>query len=325
MAATADLVKMLCLSRSTFRGNEKIGIWCEDVWAEWSVGKKELAFLTSGSTGVPKLCIHTLDELHEEAIFLKTLLGDRKYFVSAVSPHHLYGFTFGLYLPLFLDVECIRVPPFPHFFRSKVGKWGSGVGFPELYERFDSKVAGMGNLISASAPLATECMRQLVGMGYEVVDIFGSSETGVLGVRKRPDTFYELLPYYEKVSESAVLRGTRIIKLMDTLEWRGSRKFIPVGRIDCMVQVAGMNVSPLNIASKIQKCDFVADCAVRLMRPDEGHRLKAFVVPAKGWSGKDTLFALREFLSTLSSEERPVAITIGDALPRNPLGKLCDW
>lgn len=324
-AATADLKKMLCLCGGNFRGNTKIGSWCKEIWSEWGTGKKELAFMTSGSTGVPKTCIHTLEDLHEEALFLKTLLGDRKYFVSAVSPHHLYGFTFGLYLPHILDVECIHIPPFPHIFRAKVGKHGTGVGFPGLYERFDSNVAGVGSMISASAPLAPECMCQLMDMGYEVVDIFGSSETGVLGIRKSPDAFYELLPYYEKVNDRTVQRDMRIIKLMDTLEWRGGREFIPIGRIDSMVQVEGMNVSPMNVAAKIQKCDFISDCTVRLMRPEEGHRLKAFVVPANGCSAKDTLFALREFLNTLFPEERPVAITIGDALPRNPIGKLCDW
>lgn len=322
---TADLKKMLLLRDRSISRNVRIEDWCRAIWEEWSAGERKIAFQTSGSTGIPKICVHSIKDLDEEVDFLKTLLGDCKYFVSAVSPHHLYGFTFGLYLPIFLNAECIRIPPFPHIFRTKLRLHGVGIGFPDLYGRFGDNLNGEGTLLSASAPLASTCMQHLLDMNYRVVDIFGSSETGVLGIRRTPHAWYELLPYYEKAGEDSVQRGKRLIELADHFEWRGNREFRPVGRIDRMVQVAGINVSPMKVAARIQMCDLVRDCTVRLMRPEEGYRLKAFVVPANKVSAKDVAFALRQILQELPAEERPTSITIGDVLPRNTLGKICDW
>jgi len=71
----------------------------------------------------------------------------------------------------------------------------------------------------------------------------------------------------------------------------------------------------------------VVDCAVRLMRPEEGPRLKAFVVLAHGWEPGPRM---REMLSThltarLTRMEQPATITFGAELPRNEMGKPGDW
>lgn len=71
----------------------------------------------------------------------------------------------------------------------------------------------------------------------------------------------------------------------------------------------------------------VADAAVRLMRPDEGNRLKAFVVPATPPADETALAtALASWLRQhLSSAERPVAFSFGAELPRQANGKPADW
>jgi acyl-coenzyme A synthetase/AMP-(fatty) acid ligase len=63
-----------------------------------------------------------------------------------------------------------------------------------------------------------------------------------------------------------------------------------------------------------------------MMTPEEGSRLKSFVVPAPGTDPA----ALRADLwrwseSRLTAPERPKAFKIGDELPRNVMGKLSDW
>jgi acyl-coenzyme A synthetase/AMP-(fatty) acid ligase len=71
----------------------------------------------------------------------------------------------------------------------------------------------------------------------------------------------------------------------------------------------------------------VADAAVRLMRPDEGRRLKAFVVPRPDASPPAALRgALERWLDQrLETAARPRSLTFGSELPRNPLGKAADW
>jgi 4-coumarate--CoA ligase len=61
------------------------------------------------------------------------------------------------------------------------------------------------------------------------------------------------------------------------------------------------------------------------MRPDEGARLKAFIVPVAG-APANLLAALDAHArSQLSSAERPAAYKLGAALPRQRNGKPADW
>ena len=71
----------------------------------------------------------------------------------------------------------------------------------------------------------------------------------------------------------------------------------------------------------------VADAQIRLMRANEGERLKAFVVPRLP---DECGMSLRTELETwvdsrLQAVERPRSYTFGPELPRNEMGKLADW
>ena len=63
------------------------------------------------------------------------------------------------------------------------------------------------------------------------------------------------------------------------------------------------------------------------MRPDEGTRLKAFVVPADASADRPALAALLDAWSreVLSAAERPVSLTLGESLPVGSNGKPRDW
>jgi long-chain acyl-CoA synthetase len=64
-----------------------------------------------------------------------------------------------------------------------------------------------------------------------------------------------------------------------------------------------------------------------LMRPEEGHRLKAFVVLQPDREADPGIRdALRAHLARhLSHLEQPASITFGPALPKNEMGKAADW
>jgi acyl-coenzyme A synthetase/AMP-(fatty) acid ligase len=71
----------------------------------------------------------------------------------------------------------------------------------------------------------------------------------------------------------------------------------------------------------------VADCAVRLMRPEEGSRLKAFVVPRQDLVTATRLLRdLRRLTADrLEPAARPKSIRFGKRLPRTAAGKAADW
>ena len=70
-----------------------------------------------------------------------------------------------------------------------------------------------------------------------------------------------------------------------------------------------------------------AQAAVRLMRPEEGVRLKAFVVPKDGaGTEQEPHLQLWAWIDReLAPPERPKALRFGPALPMTPEGKAADW
>lgn len=121
------------------------------------------------------------------------------------------------------------------------------------------------------------------------------------------------------------------VLLMDRLDWLDDRRFTLRGRLDHAVKIGGVNVFPARVERVLASHAAVAAVRVRLMRPDEGERLKAFVVPHVGATrGHDWESALtRELIDLcrleLSAQERPKAFAFGAELPTNSIGKPADW
>jgi 4-coumarate--CoA ligase len=164
--------------------------------------------------------------------------------------------------------------------------------------------------------------------------VYGSSETAGVGWRNGADEDYRLFSYWQQADDPAVLvrrsaDGRQATSaLQDKLAWSGPDRFRPLGRLDHAVQVGGTNVFPGYVADVLRMHPAVEDAAVRLMRPDEGVRLKAFVI-ARGGVPADSA-ALRAELSAwiaarLSTPECPAAYSFGPALPRQASGKPTDW
>jgi acyl-coenzyme A synthetase/AMP-(fatty) acid ligase len=113
----------------------------------------------------------------------------------------------------------------------------------------------------------------------------------------------------------------------DSLAWQGADRFTLGPRRDAAVQVGGINVFPERVRQLLLEHPLVEDAAVRLMRPDEGLRLKAFVAPGHGAGPADEFVReLRTWIDArLAAPERPKAITLGARVPRGALGKPADW
>ena len=216
--------------------------------------------------------------------------------------------------------------------------------------------------VSSTAPCPDAVARGAVDAGLaRLVQVYGSSETAGVGWRDSPDADYTLFPYWSRAHQGEHLNGEhakyeypqgahpqgehlertmadgqrRTYPLQDRLDWSGADRFRPAGRVDQAVQVGGVNVFPGYVADVLKLHPQVADASVRLMRADEGHRLKAFVAPRQpGWDwqqgGVQQAEALRAQLQAwlcerLSAAECPAAISFGPALPRGASGKLADW
>jgi 4-coumarate--CoA ligase (photoactive yellow protein activation family) len=297
-----------------------------------------LRFRSSGSTGAAREHRHLLASLVEEAQFLAACVGTRDRILSAVPAHHIYGFLFTILLPRALGGLPVVELAGP---ADLVARWQSGdlvIGFPEFWQgvvRLDPQPPEEICGVTSTAPCPAETAIGLAALGLRLIEIFGASDTGGLGWREDPDAPFRWFPWWQHGAEQTVSRvtagaGACHYALPDQLEAVGVDGFRPRGRRDGVVQVGGVNVDPMLVRAHLCRHPQVGDAAVRLMRPHEGQRLKAFIVPRLERADAAGETALRTALAAwisegLSPAERPVALRFGAVLPLGPMGKAADW
>lgn len=323
--------------------------WGDALARQWNGHPEALVFHTSGSTGKPGVWSHPFSVLEQEVRFLASLFLGRSRILTIVPRHHVYGFIFSVLLPQALKCPVVTVPPFPSpSFLSGLRKGDLILAFPLFWKamaqlldtdrhHLPDGVCG----ISSTGPCPAEIIHRLLEKGLErMTEIYGSTETSAVGTRHHPDEPYTLLPYWQTCrsgtpgeNDIVALRrhessGAVSIPypLPDDVSWTGERSFSPMKRKDKAVQVGGVNVYPERIAGIIETHPDVQACKVRLMRPEEGNRLKAFIVPTPDARGKIPGLEFRNWLARqLTSPETPRSFIVGDALPVTPIGKDCDW
>jgi len=322
-------------------GLDRVDAWAEAVLGLAGSQPGHLTFHTSGSTGQPVAHTHATALLWQEVATQAVLYPARKRVVGFVPCHHIYGFLFLVLLPKALGVPVLHLPPLPtvaHVRRLAAGDLA--VAFPlfwkglaQLGVSFTPGVQG----VTSTGPCPAEVILALREQGLDrCTEIYGSSETAGIGYRHAPGDAYTLLDYW--ASDPGADLGNGLVRtlpdgsraafpLPDHVAWATPRTFILAGRRDRAVQVGGVNVYPERVRDELLRHPGVAECVVRLMRPEEGARLKAFVVPRNPTA--DPADLRRDILawleSRLSPAENPKSLAFGDRLPATALGKAADW
>jgi 4-coumarate--CoA ligase (photoactive yellow protein activation family) len=354
MAVAAALTEALHLHESGIEdlllAQRCFGEWIETAAESLRRFDAALTFRTSGSTGTPKPCRHPLAALQHEVealAGLPPLRGTVGRVLAAVPSHHIYGFLFTQLLPARLgaaetiDVRGLTAPSLRHQLR----KGDLVIAHPAFWRLFAQHGRGAPlpqgvRGVSSTAPCPDALAQGLVDQGLEsLLQIYGSSETAGIGWRVGAASPFALLPHWQRADAEASAAPGNLLRrgpggpfapvvLQDHLDWLDARLFTVGGRTDAAVQVGGVNVFPSQV--RLCLCDHpaVADAAVRLMAPNEGDRLKAFVVPhPRTTTDLQALYAeLDAWVRTrLPAPARPRAIEFGLALPVDNHGKACDW
>lgn len=317
----------------------RFGQWLEVAAEGLDAFDARLTFRTSGSSGVAKACPHALANLLQEVEHLASLVPHTRRVLAAVPAHHIYGFLFTVLLPARLgchEVLDIRLMT-PVAVASLMRPGDLVISHPAHWSvlarhavRLPPGVQG----VTSTAPCPDTLARSLADLGLATLtQVYGSSETAGIGTRTTAGAPFRVMPFWSRDPDDAhrLLRAGSDGSMcphgvQDRLEWMDDRQFRVCGRLDEAVQVGGTNVFPARVRQVLLDHPQVRDAVVRLMTPEEGSRLKAFVVPAPGTDPT----ALRADLwrwsaSRLTAPERPKAFKIGDDLPRNVMGKLSDW
>lgn len=331
--------RMFGIALKPCRPDETPAAFVSQAFTLWLDSPRVVTFFTSGSTGTPKPCVHPEDHLRQEIIGIAPLMSGCLAARVLVPLHHMYGFTFGLQLPRALGIPIVKTPPLPQVITGQMQPGDLLVGIPHLWKRVVAGVPvdGQGmTLLTATAPTPPEVLAELNQWGFRCREMFGASETGAMCWRETPDRPFTLLPHFTRQSHAGGDVGSvqrllpdgelRRYPLLDTVEWLDDEHLLPKGRKDSAVQVAGRNVFPAHVAAVLGEHEGVADCIVRMMRSEEGDRLKAFVVPKPHVFVTGLLSELKALCKKrLHSAERPAAYTFGEDLPRTLLGKPGDW
>lgn len=311
------------LARRTLGGWLDTVTWCLERF------DSEIGFRTSGSAGPPKLCVHPITRMEEETDFLSTLIGPRLRVVRVVPSHHIYGFLFTIMLPRKLGAEVVDMR---HSLRLNLQPGDLVIGYPEFWARqqrgpqpWPEDVIGVVSTGPCPAEVAAGLRRSSLA---RFIEVYGSSETAGIGWRDGSHAGYELFPYFDCEDDAIVHRASVVpAVLQDRLTWHDPRHFSVEGRLDGVIQIGGVNVSPRHIQTVFESHPEVSKVAIRHMPAGDGLRLKAFIVPVD--PGKSEA-ELRQDIETwiadrLSAPERPRSLTFGATLPVGPYGKAADW
>ncbi len=307
----------------------------EEAFVKWQNSEQTVTFFTSGSTGIPKPCVHHESHLRQELIGIVPNYSQTKRAIVSVPLHHLYGFTFGLLLPRALQVPVAYEVPFPASIKKSLQEYDLLVATPLLHDHLSNIEELSGEniyCVSGSAALAEGTFLRMIDRGFHFFEHFGSSELGVMCFRDHPDKPFTLLPQFvSKNADGSLIRllpdNTELLcPVQDTIDWIDERHFRPKGRKDFAVQVGSTNVFPSHVKKILESHPHIAQCLVRLMRPEEGNRLKAFIVPTSDCDIKELKKDLKQFMfEKLSAAERPASLTFGETLPKNLIDKPTDW
>jgi 4-coumarate--CoA ligase (photoactive yellow protein activation family) len=305
----------------------------ESVCAESIKKSKQINFFTSGSTGIPKNCIHSQDMIKEETEGVAFLFNKIKRIVSTVPSHHSYGFIFGLQVPKLMNLNVVYKPPIPFPEWDKILQDGDlFVTFPlflkyliDINFRFPKGIT----VLTSTSPCPDTVFEDIYARGAQrVIEIYGSSETGAIGFRESAGAPFFLLPFWnyeERGSEiTEVFRKKTSLRseLPDIVRTKGERVFSVMERKDHAVKIAGINVYPLKIEKILKKHTDVKDVIVR----SGGDRLKAFIVLRDDADEKTAKKSIHDYIhSVLTAHEIPKNITFGARLPITPFGKKTDW
>jgi acyl-coenzyme A synthetase/AMP-(fatty) acid ligase len=296
---------------------------------------------TSGSCGTPRVITKTIANLLDEASAIAAEFNwPAGAMVAGVPPQHLYGLTFSILLPWLLGNAWVDdMPRYPRDVLQILQQTGgkSLISVPAQYQAMlkdDTDLRGI-LCVSAAAPLPEDAARQWYQQhGSDILEIYGASETGVIGHRQlQAASDWQAFPQVKLSLEHDLLKvespfvsdefaGCFLSADRGTLPTRG--RFLLLGRTDSIVKIAGKRVSLTNIEDSIRTCPGIAEVAV-IAVPATGV-VRDMAIWAAVVAANDYPLSPRQLQSELrgklESIEIPRRILVVKQLPRTASGKL---
>ncbi|PZN84510.1 MAG: AMP-dependent synthetase [Candidatus Methylumidiphilus alinenensis] len=295
-----------------------------------------LIAFTSGSSGKPKPCTHSLATFRISADMAVRSLGlcqQQWLMVSTTPPQHMYGLETSVFWPLFSSLVLHDGRPFfPEDIRRAVetAPWPAMLATTPTHLRSlvkaNSPWAKLAGVLSATDALSARLAHETdVALGQSPHEIYGSTETLSFASREplreslwRPYTNIRLIQDETGQTrlESPHLQAP--ILLQDCFKLEADGQFAVLGRHSDIIKIGGKRASLAELTRRLKDIAGVEDGFCFVQEGEQGEaRLGIVVVSRLDKQG------IREGLRPYVDEVfLPRKIHFVECLPRNEVGKL---
>lgn len=235
----------------------------------------KITFKTSGTTGAPKSVTHEANFLSREVAatisVLPDFFKDKTQAVTLVSTHHIFGFIWAILIPQYLEIQAkdLFKIPFSSTLKSLSTKTIL-ITTPYMLQKVLEGAQGremIGSAVCSGERMPKSLRKLLIANDqFEIIEVYGSTETGGLGLRRFGESNFCLLPHLKcKEGNVSPQEGFSALKLQDTLIWSNNNQFFVGERSDGSIQIAGTNVSLAKIRDDLEACEAVSRSEVELV------------------------------------------------------------
>lgn len=231
----------------------------------------QINFFTSGSSGVPKTITKNFQNVENEAIaFMEQFNLEEKNLeiFSTTIMTHLFGFTVHFLVPLYsnllINTERIEYPEQLET-RNENYFLVSSPSFLEKMAKYNTHFAkAPQKIFTAGAKLKKE-VEEFFAKDSSIIEIYGSSETGVVGYRNKANYFTAFKPVaFATNKEGCIIVKSNFFKeekviLADIIKELSDNKFVIIGRNDRLVKIKEKRISLIEIENILKKHPKIID------------------------------------------------------------------
>ncbi|MFV0436046.1 MAG: ANL family adenylate-forming protein [Desulfopila sp.] len=301
-----------------------------------------LRLYSGGTTGRPQIWSKTGVNIFGESFFLakrfQVVATDR--IVATISPCHIYGLLYSVTLPLVSGaVVLATTPSYPEEITRLVQSWQATllISVPAHYRALREKTLEAPSLrlaFSSAGPLAeSDNSRFTANNAVEIVEVYGSTETGGIALRSRYRHEEGFTPYptiawrgngrlqvrSPYLSPDLAVDSEGFFTTGDRVEADGDSGFSLKGRTDAITKVAGNRVDLEEISAFVKTFPGVGDCLV-LAIEDGGGRQNRIVAVVEG-EAVDSQKLQQALARRFEPYARPRTIKMVGRLPVKENGK----
>jgi uncharacterized 2Fe-2S/4Fe-4S cluster protein (DUF4445 family)/acyl-coenzyme A synthetase/AMP-(fatty) acid ligase len=298
---------------------------------------------TGGSTGAPRLWSKSPRNLLGETDYIirRYAVGSGDRILATVPALHIYGLLYSLLTPLLTSARVVAgTPSFPEEIKQQMADASPTifVSVPIHYRTLKDKPPNRGALrlaFSSAGPLPeADGTAFSAATGADLVEIYGSTETGGIATRCRAKGETGFTPYdcitwrlagdsldirSAFLSAELPVRGSGWFTVADRVVAHGGEAFVVAGRADNIVKIGGNRVDLEKVRQAIMAVEGVAEAWVLANPVDTGREREIVALVVATVPPGNIKTTLDE---VLEPHEKPRRIRIVDHIPMAATGKI---